>query len=182
MSRPMTFDLFANAIFSPALADGVLRSGSRDGPMTVLSGPEAARANSAAAQREEETTQMTFGLNFAESSLQSALESCLASRLPVPSIGLTASAMTWRPWITKSGRQFCRLSVSVQTMRALGFTLYATPTATANQACPSMQKHPGCRGLEVSPSRNLERMGYPPDWLSCGERAMQSFHKSRRSS
>ena len=32
-----------------------------------------------------------------------------------------------------------------------GSSLIATPTATANQLCPSMQKHPGCRAMWPTP-------------------------------
>ena len=32
------------------------------------------------------------------------------------------------------------------------YNLYATPTATANQLCPSMQKHPGCRAVWGTPT------------------------------
>jgi hypothetical protein len=37
--------------------------------------------------------------------------------------------------------------------RSLGAEVrrYATPTATANQLCPSMQKHPGCRAMWPTP-------------------------------
>jgi hypothetical protein len=34
---------------------------------------------------------------------------------------------------------------------------YATPTATANQLCPSMQKHPGCRAMWPTPRTQMTR-------------------------
>ena len=78
-----------------------------------------------------------------------------------------ASAMTWKPWVIPSGRQFYRLTVSRKTILENGFTLLATPTRTANQAAPSMRKHPGCIGIEVTPQKWRTRMGYPAEWAEC---------------
>lgn len=101
----------------------------------------------------------------------------------VANAGSMASAMTWRYWTTKSGRRFCHLSLSAKTMRALGCTLSATPTAKANQACPSMRKWIGCRSItEVSPEAWRRRMGYPIGWQHCEPTVMRSIRSSRRSS
>jgi hypothetical protein len=104
-------------------------------------------------------TSDTFGPSGIGSSLQVALERSLANRLPGPMPGLQRSAMTWSHRVTRSGLRLFRLAVSVKTMSAIGSTLRATPTATANQDAPSMQKHPGCRGLEVSPFRVVPTNG-----------------------
>jgi hypothetical protein len=51
--------------------------------------------------------------------------------------------------------------------RASGFA--ATPTATANQLAPSMQKHPGCRLIaDLKPETLERRMGFPPGWTDIG--------------
>lgn len=73
--------------------------------------------------------------------------------------------LTWKPLTTKSRRHLkFRLAPSdwITGGRASGFA--ATPTATANQGAPSMQKHPGCRGLEMTPRAWERRMGYPDGW------------------
>lgn len=113
--------------------------------------------------------------------LQRDLAWSLVNRLST-NAGPILSYSTWNIWATRSGRRFCRLALSVSTMRANGFTLWATPTATANQASPSMQKWPGCRGIEVSPEAWCRRMGYPETWLPSLDSAMLSFPRSRKCS
>ena len=72
--------------------------------------------------------------------------------------------LTWRPAGTKSGRLKFRLvpSDTITGARASGFA--HTPTATANQGAPSMQKYPGARGLEMTPQAWERRMGFPEGW------------------
>ncbi len=152
-----------------------------DGLTIDLFGQVRARVKLSQARLEAEMSQTICGPTGIPSSLQIALEKSLASRLPLKSIGLMASAMTWMHWVTLSGRRFFRLSVSAKTMRALGFTLRATPTATANQASPSMAKWVGCAGIEVTPQTWCQRMGFPAEWLSCAPSATPSSHKSRQS-
>lgn len=76
--------------------------------------------------------------------------------------------LTWKPSGTKlRHRSRFRLvpSDTITSGRATGFL--ATPTATANQGAPSMQKHPGCRGIIVEPEEWERRMGYPRGWTDC---------------
>jgi hypothetical protein len=73
--------------------------------------------------------------------------------------------LTWKRTTTKSRRRWkFRLVPSdlITGGRASGFS--ATPTETANQGCPSMQKWPGCRGIEMTPEAWERRMGYPEGW------------------
>lgn len=174
----LTLAASPNAISSQASADGRSPYVSQGGPTIAPSGPAPARAKPYPAQPEDRTPPPTSGRHGFRSSRQAALEKSLANRFPIKSIGSIASAMTWKPWATKSGRLFCRLSASVKTMRDLGFILLATPTATANQSCASMQKWPGCRGVEVTPEAWCRRMGYPLAWLSLapsGTRSTQTL-------
>jgi len=172
MFDPTTCEGSHNAISSPESADGVMPCAWPDGPTMPPSGPARVPASRFRARREVATdgyrTTGICGPHGTGLSLQTRLERCLANRLPLQTIGLQASAMTWKPWITTSERRFSRLSLSAATMRAIGCTLWATPTATANQSAPSMQKHPGCRGLVVTPDAWRLRMGYPREWLSVG--------------
>lgn len=99
----------------------------------------------------------------------SPLGCCL--RMLLTSTGLDSLKwyLTWKPSITKSGRRLkFRLVPSDSTTgaRASGFS--ATPTETANQGCPSMQKWPGCRNLEMTPSAWERRMGFPAGWTDVG--------------
>lgn len=166
-----------NAISSPASADGGSPSGSPAGLTIDLFGQAHVPVRLSQARLEAATSPMTFGRHGSPSSLQVALERSLASRLPTKDLGSIASAMTWIHWVTKSGRRFFRLSVSEKTIRARGFTLWATPTATANQDCASMAKWPGCNGIKVSPEAWCRRMGYPPEWLSLAPSATRSSRK-----
>src|SRR5215208_247065 len=60
--------------------------------------------------------------------------------------------LTWKPVGTRSRRRLkFRLVPSDTITGAHASGLSATPTATANQDCPSMQKWPGCRGAIVDP-------------------------------
>lgn len=186
MCSPTTCAATHNAISSPASADGATRSGSPDGQMTDLFGQAVAPASRFLAQPEVGAlagkTSAICGPIGAASSLNGALALSLANRLPRPAIGSMVSAMTWKQWITPSGRRFCRLAVSVSTMRAIGSGLSATPTATANQSCPSMQKWPGCRAVTVTPELWRARMGYPAEWDDCAPTETRSSLKSRRNS
>lgn len=147
-----------------------------------LCGLGLARANRLVRLPEDTKQRQTYGPNGFASSVQRALQPSLVNRLPLLELGLIASAMIWKPWITPSGRQFCQLRLLGKTMRAIGFTLLATPTATANQAAPSMQKHPGCKRIEVSVAQWRKRMGFPSEWANCVPTATRSFRKSPQSS
>lgn len=187
MCAPTISGASLSVISSPALADGAERSGLPDGQMIDLFGQVRAPVSRSRARPEAnklggKTLKGISGLIGGASSFNARLARSLVSKLPRQEIGSMKSAMTWKLWVTPSGRQFSRLSVSVQTISDLGFTLRATPTATANQSAPSMMKHPGCRGLEVSSGAWCSRMGYPIMWLSCAPSGTRSSRKSRPSS
>lgn len=171
-----------SAISSPESGSGHTRYAAQDGLTIKRSGPDHAPAKPTQAQQEDETKSLIGGLNGAGSSLQDRLERSLANRLPLRKVGSLASAMIWKHWVMPSGRPIFRLSPLVRTIYALGFTLRATPTATANQAAPSMRKHPGCIGMEVSPESFCKRMGLPLEWLACAPSGTLSTQSLRRSS
>lgn len=170
-----------NVIFSPESEDGRTPYDSPAGLIVIPPGRSHARVRSSRARVEADRLRLICGRSSGASWLQVGLAVSLASRLPKRGIGSTAYALTWRPWDTRSGRRYCRLSLSVKIMRDLGSTLSATPTETGNQSCPSMQKWPGCQEIETTPQAWCRRMGYPLDWLLAAS-AIPSFHKSRRSS
>lgn len=67
--------------------------------------------------------------------------------------------------------------------RGSGSLRVATPTATANQWAPSMQKHPGCRelvriyGPEAYPEAFEQLMGWPIGWTACEPLATGRFRR-----
>ena len=175
-----------NAISSPGSADGPMLSGLPDGQTIVPSGQGLVPVSRFHQPLEvvaavKEATSIS-GQSGESLSLQHALISSLANKLPKPLIGIPSSAMTWRELAMPSGRLTSRLAVSARIMRAHGFIFSATPTAKANQAAPSMTKWPGCNGIEVSPEAWCKRMGYPIEWLHCAPSATRSSRKSRPNS
>jgi hypothetical protein len=58
-----------------------------------------------------------------------------------------------------------------------GATLASGPTPSGTSA-PTAKS----AGFRLNPRFSLWLMGFPPEWASCGDRAMQSFLKSRRRS
>lgn len=61
--------------------------------------------------------------------------------------------LTWRPSATPRGRLLFRLLPSMRDTDGTGSgSLLATPTATANQLCPSMAKWKSCAALLPTPS------------------------------
>lgn len=169
-----------NATSSPGLAGGVTPYGSPDGRTIVQSGRFRAPVRSSRARLEAARLRLICGPNSGASSLQHALACSLANRWQQRDPGSIDCALTWKPWRTTSGRLFCRLALSVSTMRALGCSLSATPTSTANQACPSMTKWIGCRGVEVTPEAFCWRMGFPTAWLNLPRLETPSCQGSRR--
>lgn len=185
-STPNTSGDSLSSTLSPALPDGPMPCALPDGPMTDLFGQALVPVSPSVRRLEAGTlagkTIAISGPLGDASSLNARLALSLASRLPLPGTGSMASAMTWKAWVTPSGRRFSRLAVSVSTMRALGFSLFATPTASANQSCRSMQKWPGCRGIVVTPGVWRRRMGLPIDWQVCAPTVTRSSRPSRRNS
>ena len=60
---------------------------------------------------------------------------------------------TWPRWGLMLGGEFWELTMPALPTSGIGSGLrLATPTATTNQLCPSMQKHPGCRAMWGTPT------------------------------
>ena len=95
-----------------------------------------------------------------ESRLGSLLRMLLTSEVPFS----RKWYLIWKPSAMKSGRLKFRLVPSDTITGGKGSGFLATPTATANQACNSMQKWPGCRGVIVTPEEWERRMGFPVGW------------------
>ena len=89
--------------------------------------------------------------------------------------------LIWKASVTKSHRllRFRLVPLGVTTGgRATGFL--ATPTATCNQAAPSMQKWPSSKGFNTDPDVLEKRMGYPTGWTDVEPSAMPSSPKSSK--
>ena len=123
-----------SAISSQALASGPMPSGLPDGVTTDLFGLVPVRANLSARQAKELglMTSGTCGPISTTLSKSAALQSSLESRLQArtQTLGSTLYAMTWKPWVTASGRSRFRLRASVRRTSETGFTGWPTPSST----------------------------------------------------
>lgn len=133
MSTPATCAASRNATFSPALASGPMPCDPQDGQTSDLFGLVPVRANLSARQAKE-LGLMTSGTcgqpsitSSASASLQSSLESRLQARTAI--LGSTLYTLTWKPWVTPSGRSRFRLRASVRRTSEIGFTGWPTPRA-----------------------------------------------------
>lgn len=127
----MTFEATSSAISSQASAVGATRFGSPDGPMTDLFGQAVAHANLSAppARSVAATMSATYGLRSSGSSASSALQGCMANRLPelLGSHGLTMFALTWRTQATPLRRRICALRAQGRPTSGSDSTGWPTP-------------------------------------------------------
>lgn len=81
----------------------------------------------------------------------------------------TAPQTTLRRWVTRPAALPFPRQTWARIMNGSGIGFVHTPTATANYACPSMQKWPGCRAFvsafgNASPEVHEHLMGWPDGW------------------
>lgn len=122
-----------NAISLLASVFGLSRSVAQACRMTLIYGPEAAPANLSARQAKE-MGWMTSGISgptSSGSSASAALQSSLESRLraKTQTLGSTLYKLTWKPWVTPSGRSRFRLRASVLRTSETGAIGWPTPQA-----------------------------------------------------
>lgn len=128
-----TFVDTGSATSLPAWESGRTRSGAPAGPTIDLFGLVPVRANLSPRQAQDLAllTSGTSGrpgtTSSASAALQSSLESKLRARLST--LGSTLYTMTWKPWITPSGRSRSRLRASVRRTSATDFIGWPAPTA-----------------------------------------------------
>ena len=123
-----------SATFSPASACGATPSGVQAGPMIDLFGQVPVRANLSARQARELGLLMsgTYGQPSTISSVSDSLQRSLESRLQAATLtlGSTLYALTWKPWVTPSGRSRSRLRASALRKAESAFTGWRTPMAS----------------------------------------------------
>ena len=164
MSTPATYAASRSATSSQALAFGPMPSGLPDGVTTDLFGLVPVRANLSARQAKELglMTSGTCGPTSITSSKSAALQSSLESRLQArtQTLGSTLYAMTWKPWVTPSGRSRSRLRASVRRTSETGSTGWPTPQARDHKGADTHGVHD--RGGKGAPLNEVARMaGWP---------------------
>lgn len=122
-----------NATSSPESACGATPFAGPDGVTIDLFGPVPVRANLSARQAKELglLTSGTCGPTSTGSSKSVALQQSLESRLRArtQSLGSTLYVLTWKPWVTPSGRSRFRLRASVRRTSEIESTGWPTPQA-----------------------------------------------------
>lgn len=133
MSDLTTCEAIPNAISSPALADGLARFESPDGPMSDLFGPVPVLANLSPSQAKDLglLTQDTSGLHGIGSSKSDALQSSLGSKLRQRLTGSVSCDIIWKPWNTPWGQ--CLLKPRAQVRNTFGIVVGLRPTVRANE-------------------------------------------------
>ena len=132
MSDPQTLTDTPNAISSPGSASGPTPCDVQDGPIAALFGQALAPANLSARQAKEMglLTSGIYGPHGSTSLDSETLSSSLVSRLAAKTLmyGSTLYKLTWKPWVTPSGRSRFRLRASVPRTSGTDFTGWPTPT------------------------------------------------------
>ena len=175
MFTPATYAASRSAISSQALASGPMPSGLPDGVTTDLFGLVPVRANLSARQAKELglMTSGTCGPTSTTSSKSAALQSSLESRLQArtQTLGSTLYAMTWKPWVTPSGRSRSRLRASVLRTSVTGFTGWPTPTLADDNRSRTQNAHEYSVKLlqRAQPGSNLATtaQAYLAGWPTC---------------
>lgn len=130
---PATSTASPNATSSPVSASGATRFAPPAGQTIDLFGPVPVRANLSARQAKALglLTSGTSGRPGTTSSASDALQSSLESRLRArtQTLGSTLFKMTWKPWVTPSGRSRFRLRASVLRTSETASTGWPTPLA-----------------------------------------------------
>lgn len=130
---PRTSPASRSAISSPASGCGAMPFAAPDGQTSDLFGLVPVRANLSARQAKELglLTSGTFGRPSIGSSESAALQESMESRLRArtQSLGSILFKMTWKAWITPSGRSRSRLRGSVLGTSVIGSTGWPTPRA-----------------------------------------------------
>jgi hypothetical protein len=125
-----------SVISSPASAPGASRFALPDGPTIERYGRAPALANLSARQAKAMglLTSGICGRPGSISSESAGLQLFLESRLQAltPSLGSILYKMTWKPWITPSGRSRHRLRASVHRTSEIAYSGWPTPTSNAD--------------------------------------------------
>ena len=134
MCPPKTLPDLHNAISSPGSACGHSPYDEQAGPIAALFGQALVPANLSARQAKEMglLTSGIYGPHGSTSLDSEALSSSLVSKLAAKTLmyGSTLYKLTWKPWVTPSGRSRFRLRASAPRISATDSTGWPTPTTS----------------------------------------------------
>ncbi len=163
---PVTLTASRSAIFSRASVCGALPFGGRAGATTDLFGPVPAPANLSPRQAKALglMTSGTCGQPSTTSSRSATLQSSLESRLQARTrtLGSTLYALTWKPWVTPSGRSRSRLRASVRRTSETACIGWPTPQARDHKGADTAGVHDrGGKGAPLNEVARLAGWGTP---------------------
>lgn len=177
MSNPATLPDTPNVISSPGSGFGPSPCDAQDGPIAALFGQALAPANLSARQAKEMglLTSGIYGPHGSTSLDSETLTLSLVSKLAAKTLiyGSTLYKLTWKPWVTPSGRSRFRLRASALRTSETDFTGWPTPqaidgsgTGRAPRFKPDGQRDPSNQGswradLKDAPFLMLAK---PPEW------------------
>lgn len=131
MLPPSTLPDTHSAISSPGSGSGPLPCDAQAGPIAALFGLALVPANLSARQAKEMglLTSGIYGPHGSTSLDSEALSSSLVSKLAAKTLiyGSTLYKLTWKPWVTPSGRSRFRLRASAPRISATASTGWPTP-------------------------------------------------------
>ena len=181
MLPPSTLPDIHSAISSPGLASGPMPCDVQDGPIAALFGLALAPANLSARQAKEMglLTSGIYGPHGTTSLDSEALSSSLVSRLAAKTLmyGSTLYKLTWKPWVTPSGRSRFRLRASALRISAADCTGWPTPTTSDGSggrtpANPLLKVRPSgakvCQTLNAAASLTGWTTPTTRDWKDSG--------------
>lgn len=144
MYDPQTFADTHSATSSQASGSGHTRFDSPDGQTIDLFGPVPVRANLSARQAKDLglLTSGTYGQRSSISSKSAALQKSLENKLRArtQTLGSTLYNLTWKAWVTPSGRSRFRLRASVRRTSETGFIGWPTPIASDSRGSAGVGK------------------------------------------
>ena len=164
MSNPETLPDTPNVIFSQESAFGPTPCAGQDGPIAALFGQALAPANLSARQAKEMglLTSGIYGPHGSTSLDSEALSSSLVNRLAAKTLiyGSTLYKLTWKPWVTPSGRSRFRLRASARRISDSACGSWPTPItndALGSTHCYGPKKPDGSRAeyLKLPGAANL---------------------------
>lgn len=162
MSPPPTYAATPNATFSPGSASGPMPYAVPAGPMTSPYGPVPALASLSAAQAKARglLTSGTYGQPGSTLSSSAALQTCLENKLRVKTqtLGSTLYKLTWKQWITPSGRCRFRLRASVpRTCATASIGGLLPPTAWATPSTRDYKDSAGMAHHGINPDGSVRK-------------------------
>lgn len=183
MLDQMTLPDTPNATSLPASAFGPMPCDVQAGPIAALFGQALAPANLSARQAKEmgSLTSGIYGRRGSISLDSETLSSSLVSRLAAKTLiyGSTLFTMTWKPWVTPSGRSRFRLRASAPRTSVTDFTGWPTPNASNGERSAFADINKLFARMAQNRQKNLQEIVALASWATPAARDWRSASGSQ---